>query len=486
MVVVTAFIRPLCMAALALALGACDGDGGGPIAVSGIGGAPELRNPNLQPLDPPSALLVEATAQGLVRFDTSGQIEPALAQRWIVSDDGLRYTFRLAHARWAGGGRVTAKEVVARLKAAAGSDSRNRLKAVLGAIDEIVAMTDDVLEISLKSPRPNFLQLLAQPEMAIIRNGRGSGPYAYMRGRHGVVTLSSPRRDEDGTDEAKLHEIRLRGERGSLAVARFAAGESDLVAGGTMGELPLARLARLPAQSLRFDPVSGLFGLAFVNRDGILAGADTREALAMAIDRAGLVADMAVPGLQARESLLPPGTIEIVQPALPGWSALTFQQRRSEAARRISAAAAFSPVTLRVALPAGPGYRLLFAHLRFDWLQIGVSPVAVPIDAPADLRLVDSVAPAAIASWYLRNFTCAASAICSPEADGALDAARNAATREARSEHLARADALLRDAVPFIPLAAPVRWSLVSPRLTGWRANPFGRHPLDRLMAPSD
>jgi hypothetical protein len=47
----------------------------------------------------------------------------------------------------------------------------------MGAIAEIVAMTDRVIEIRLRSPRPNFLQLLAQPEMGIIRAGQGTGSF---------------------------------------------------------------------------------------------------------------------------------------------------------------------------------------------------------------------------------------------------------------------------------------------------------------------
>ena len=74
----------------------------GPIEVSAIGGPPALANPNLQPLDAPSAFLTEAVAQGLVRFNAEGEIEPALAQSWIVSDDGLRYTFRIRRTNWVG------------------------------------------------------------------------------------------------------------------------------------------------------------------------------------------------------------------------------------------------------------------------------------------------------------------------------------------------------------------------------------------------
>src|SRR5436853_5198189 len=116
---------PLPLLAAALLLAGCDDKAGGPIAISAIGGPPRVANPNREPLDPPSAILLEATAQGLVRFDAGGEIEPALAQRWIVSDDGLRYTFRLGKATWSGGGRITADQVVARLRAAAAPASRN-------------------------------------------------------------------------------------------------------------------------------------------------------------------------------------------------------------------------------------------------------------------------------------------------------------------------------------------------------------------------
>src|SRR6185312_2300002 len=111
----------------------CGGEQSGPVRVSAIGGAPQLANPNLQPLDPPAAFLTEAVAQGLVRFDAAGEIEPALAQSWIVSDDGLRYTFRIRRATWADGSPVSAQQVAARLRAALSRASRNPFTHVLGA-----------------------------------------------------------------------------------------------------------------------------------------------------------------------------------------------------------------------------------------------------------------------------------------------------------------------------------------------------------------
>ncbi|HEV2865092.1 MAG TPA: ABC transporter substrate-binding protein, partial [Allosphingosinicella sp.] len=294
-----AFLAAALAAATAL-LNGCGEPDNSPVVVSAIGAPPQLDNPNLRPLDAPSAFLAEASAQGLVRFDATGEIEPALAQSWIVSDDGLRYTFRIRRAQCTDGSPITAEQVASRLRAAASRASRNRLKPVLGAIQEVVAMTDQVLEISLRGPRPNLLQLLAQPELAILVNRRGAGPYAPSPREDGAVQLAVPGADDEEDDEAsRLPELLLRGEPAALAVARFADGDADLVTGGTAGDLPLARAARVPAAQLAFDPAAGLFGLAFSPvQEGPLADAATRRALSMAIDRDALVAGLAVPGLR--------------------------------------------------------------------------------------------------------------------------------------------------------------------------------------------
>ena len=477
---VTRFALPLGLFAAALLVAGCRDKETGPLSISAIGGEPRIADPNRARLDAPSAILLEAVAQGLVRFDSGGEIEPALARRWIVSDDGLRYTFRLGKASW-GGGRINAEQVAARLRAAAAPASRNPLRPVLGAIDEIVAMTDDVLEISLKSPRPNFLQLLAQPEMAIVRGGQGSGPYRGRRRPDGSVQLV-PAETEAQEDDSAPPTLLLRGESAALAAARFAERQADIVLGGTVGDLPVARAVAAPAAQLRFDPVTGLLGLAFTGSEPAFQRMETRQALAMALDRPALAAALGVPGLQARSSLLPPGIEGLAQVAAPAWIRTALPARQARAAGLLRDAGGERRLTVRVALPEGPGYRLLFARLRRDWAAVGVETVRVAAGAQADLRLVDEVAPGGLASWYLRRFSCESSRICDAAADEAMAAARIAPDAAGRREALATADRILAGLGPFIPLTAPVRWSLVSPRLTGFRPNVFGRHPIGELI----
>jgi oligopeptide transport system substrate-binding protein len=470
---------------LLLATAACGESNKGPIEISLIGGPPTLSNPNLKPLDPPSAFLVGAVAQGLVRFDAQGQIEPALAERWIVSDDGLRYIFRLKRATWPSGAPITAEYVASRLRAALGRSSRNPLKPVLGAIDEVTAMTDDVIEIALKSPRANFLQLLAQPEMAVLRGKEGSGPYRIAGAEDALVTLE-PLRDPDVEDseESLPPPLRLRGERASLAIARFVEGDVALVMGGTAGNLPLARTAGLPGARLVFDPAAGLFGLTFATNEGALADADVRAALAMALDRGAIVSALGVSGLQPRDTMSAPGVHELPQPARPDWTPLPLAERQARARGIIAEAEGEKPLRLRVAMPEGLGYDLIFAHLRRDWRAIGVEAEKVGSSAPAELRFIDQVAPVNLASWYLRSFSCAASRICSAEADALMEQVRTASPAD-RRRLIAEADARLQAVIPFIAIASPVRWSLVSPRLTGFRPNPLARHAAGELVATS-
>jgi peptide/nickel transport system substrate-binding protein len=470
----------LLLAAALPALGGCRDGETGPVDIVAIGDPPRLVNPNREALDPGSAFLLEAAAQGLVRFDAAGEIEPALAQRWTVSDDGLRYIFRLARAEWPDGSKITAQQVATRLRAAASNSSRNPMKPILGAIQDIVPMTDEVLEISLRAPRSGFLQLLAQPEMAVLRNGGGSGPYRLFAAPDNAVELRLPPPEEEDGPAAEPPLI-VHGARASLAVARFRAGSADLVIGGTAGDLPIAQSAGTPANTLVFDPVGGLFGLSFGSIEGPLGERDVRQALAMAIDRPAVVAALRVPGLQITETILPPGMEGINPPAAPAWTALPLPERKALAAATLARLAP-DRLRVRVALPGGPGWRLVFAHLRRDWAAVGVEAIQVDAKAAAELRLVDQAAPVTLASWYLRHFACNASRVCDPAADELLAAARIAPTPPNRRALLAAADRIITDAAPFIPLAAPVRWSLVSPRLNGFRANRFGRHPAGELI----
>lgn len=477
-------IHPACILLTALlSLAACSEAQTGPVRVVAIGPQPFLLNPNREAVAPASALLLSTVAQGLVRFDAAGEIEPALAQSWIVSDDGLRYTFRLRRTLWARGERVTAKQVVERLQAALGRSSRNPLKPTLGAIEQVEAMTDQVLEIRLRAPRPNFLQLLAQPQMAILSGNEGTGPYRMGGVVDSAIRLIPPPPDEDAdVTRRPPPDILLRADPASAAIARFALGQADLVTGGTLSEVPMLAAAGLPGEAPVFDPARGLLGLMFVRSDGPLAEPRFRHALNMAVDRDAILSRFGAPVLQPRLSILPQGIAILPAPAFPDYAAIPFAARRETAARIVADIADVERPRIRVAMPPGPGYRILFAHLRRDWRAIGVDAVAVAQAAAADLRLIDQVAPADLPSWYLLHFVCGSSAVCDPVVDQLLETARTARVASERQALLAEADRMLVAGAAFIPIGQPIRWSLRSQRLNGFRTNPFALHAPTELI----
>ncbi len=68
----------------------------------------------------------------LRRDPETGELEPALAERWDVSDDGLTYTFHLRDAQFSDGSPTTAADVVFSLERIR-SDKRSAYPAPLGA-----------------------------------------------------------------------------------------------------------------------------------------------------------------------------------------------------------------------------------------------------------------------------------------------------------------------------------------------------------------
>ena len=476
-------LRHRLLLSLLLLAGACgraDEERG--VAVSVIGGPPTLADPNRKTLDPTQRVLLGAVAEGLVAFDESGQIAPALAQRWIVTSDGLSAIFRLRRASWPDGGGITTTELARRARQITAQGSRNAIAGAFDSIEEIDATTPEVMEFRLTMPRPPLLELLAQPEAAMLSRTRdGTGPYRVGSTSGGTVTLVQRFKPVE-EDEPRLPQVRLTGERAARAIVRFGEGGSDLVLGGTFLDWPLVAVADPPQRARRLDPAEGLFGLVVQRSDGFLATPENRQVLGMTIDRDALLAAFNAPRLVGVLTVLPQRYRSATDPAYPPWAAFDLTGRVEEARRRVAAWP--EPVRVRVHLPDGPGSKLLFARLTADWRRVGIEAQRVDAVRDADVRVLDRLAPAGSAIWYLSQVACPAPDACSSEARDSLQAARRAGSLFERGNQLAAADRAVAQSGLYIPLTRPLRWSLVSPRLTGFRENAKAWHPLHLLIGP--
>jgi ABC-type transport system substrate-binding protein len=439
-------------------------------------------------LSPAGQLVRAATAEGLVAFDEQGRVIPALADRWIVTDDGQSYIFRLRDGTWRDGSDLTGRDAARALRKVFQQLRGTPLGLDLAGVEEVREMAGRVVEIRLSHPVPHLLQLLAQPELGLAHAGSAAGPMALER-QDKIALLTPIAPPQLGLPEVprwdeRARAIALSAVSGEEAVRRFNSGDADLVLDGRLSTFPHTASVGILRGTIQLDPVEGLFGLQVVSTRGFLADPGNREALALAVDRAALIAPFGVDGWRATTEVAPiapeAGSDSTAEER---WANLSQDDRRALASARVAAwrqsQGAGNVPSLSAWLPAGPGSDLLFKRLKEDFAAIGIRLARADADKNGDLRLVDVVARYPGPVWYLNRFNCrVGKAVCSPEADAALAQARRSADPAERAELIAQARQRLSDANVFIPFGSPIRWALVRSDAIGFAPNTWGWHPL--------
>ena len=477
----------LAAAALAAALGSCSGgndDDGLPVVT--IGNSESIFDEGLR-LSSGAQLVRDATSSGIVALNAEGEVVPALGESWIVTEDGQSFIFRLRQVTWPDGEPLTAEDARASLTETIAALRGTSLGLDLRKVAEIRAMTTRVIEIRLTGQMPEFLHLLAQPELAISRDGQTIGPMRMEREGDVAILRPTPREqiglpERDGPQPGKT--VRLRALPGPEANSAFSDGEAGALLDGSIFTLPLANTGPLSRGTIRLDPALGLFGMIVTNEQGFLSEVENREALSMAIDRAALLEQFSLGGWQPSARIVPPG--------LPGdfgmvgerWPGLTLDNRRSEARQRATAWSRETgqPARVRLWLPDGPGSDRLMDALSLDLASIGVELRRVQFAQGADLVMIDRLARYPSSRWFLNQFNCALlPGPCSPDADTLVTESLSAGNAADAGNLLLEAESALLAREVYIPLGAPVRWSLVRSGLEGFSENPWSRHPLYAL-----
>ncbi len=479
--------RPLTALLLAAALapaacGASEDDAVFDIAFIGEPG--ELQEGGLR-LSPAGQHLRAATREGLVALSEDGEIVPAIAERWIVADEGSSYIFRLRNSEWRDGGPITGPQVRDRLRRTIERLADTSLGLDLAQVAQVRAMTGRVVEIRLKSPMPDFLHLLAQPEMGLERDGEGTGPLSAAADRETLVLTAEPP-SRRGLPESEnwregFRELHARALPPAEAVEAFETGRADLVLNGTIADLPLADIGALSRGTVRLDAALGLFGLEVRNEDGFLASVANREAVAMAIDRSTLMQPFNVGGWAQTTRIVAPGLPDDAGAVGERWQDMTIEQRQAIAAGRVAdwERATGEDLVLNIHLPPGPGSDRLFSRIALGLAAAGIAARRSDRLRTSDLALKDRLARYAGARWYLNQFHCLlAQGPCSEEADELVRQSLSVADPARKAALLAEAERALTDANVYIPLGAPIRWSLVRGGVTGFEENRWSVHPL--------
>ena len=479
-------MRLLVLFPLLIALAGCGGrNGDGVTDVVVIGEPGELFAAGNR-LAPPAELVRAATTQGLVRIDEAGQLVPGIAERWIVTADGESYIFRIRELDLPGGKRLTARTVQQSLTRAMAELKGTSFGLDLAQVRDVRAMTGRVIEIRMKSPMPGFLQLLAQPELGITMSGTPTGPMSLTRSGGDSALLAALPPEARGLPvqpdwAEQVRTIRLTASSATAATKAFSDGNYSVLLGGTLATLPLADVGPLSRGTVRLDSALGLFGLDVRRAEGFLADPQNREALALALDREALIKPFNIGGWTP--------TTRVVAPDLPNdpglvgerWPDLDLAARRATAANRVARwkAAHGGTLALSVALPEGLGSDTLFAGLAGQYREIGLTLTRARPRQRGDLVLRDRVARFAGARWFLGQFHCGMSAaICSEDVDFLVELAVAARDPAQQASYLAEAEAAFAATNGYIPIGAPIRWSLVRSGVAGFAENAWAIHPL--------
>jgi len=123
--------------------------------------------------------------EGLVKPDTKGNLIPAVASEFKISDTGNTFTFTLRDGvLFHNGNPVTANDVCYSIKRAAGLDTGTPLIDGFSAVESVEATDDKTVVVKLKEPNIEFLALFTA---AIIPDGNdpskemiGTGPFKYL------------------------------------------------------------------------------------------------------------------------------------------------------------------------------------------------------------------------------------------------------------------------------------------------------------------
>ena len=175
---------------LTIALGGCAGDKTGDENSSKITiGIPQDLEESLDPHKAVAAGTKEVLFnifEGLVKPDSDGNLDPAIASDVNISDDGTVYTFILReNVKFHDGSVVTAEDVKYSIERCADADNESLLVPAFSNIDSVTIVNENTVEVKLIEGDTDFLAYFTS---AIIpknnenpdTNPIGTGPYKYV------------------------------------------------------------------------------------------------------------------------------------------------------------------------------------------------------------------------------------------------------------------------------------------------------------------
>lgn len=344
-----------------------------------------LEPPHLDPTAGAAAAIDEIlyanVFEGLTRIGPSGEVLPALAESWTISDDGKVYTFKLHKGvKFHDGTDFDAEDVKFSLDRARAPDSVNAQKGLFAAIDTVEVIDPETVQVTLKHPQGAFLYnmgwgdaVIVAPESADSNKEKpiGTGPFRFEHWAKGsAVTLVKS--DNYWGDPVALDKVEFR-------FIPDAAAAVPAVLSGDVQAFPffpadaVSQVEGNPQLKVVIGSTEGETILAMNNKKPPLDNLKVRQAISYALDREAII-DGASGGLGQ-----PIGSH--VSPSSKAYVDLTGRYPHDAAkARKLLKEAGFEngfKTTLKLPPPAyaRDGGQIIASQLRNVGIQADIIPV---------------------------------------------------------------------------------------------------------------
>jgi len=486
---------------------------------------------DLSSLDPhlinglPEINVASALFEGLVAEDpVDGHPVPGVAERWETSPDGLTWTFHLrANARWSNGEPVTARDFAGSIKRvltkSLGADNAALLFVLANAeswyqgrladFSQVgVATPDDhTLRLTLAHPAPYLPTLLSHPiwypvylpalekaggadqretNWTAPENFVGNGPFVLKANRRGQVIITDKSPTYWDAAHVRLNSIHFHPAEDRESEERaFRTGQLHLTEALPVGKVESYR--RDHPEALKISP---FFDTYFYRLNTTRPGLDhkqVRQALSLALDRRAIVEKIIRGGQQPAHSFTPPGIGGYVPPeGLP--------ENLAEAKRLLAAAGypegrGLPPV--EIMMNNSGNHRVIAEAVQSMWRRLGVQVEINNMEMASIFPKRRALDYAVLRSEWVADFADPKSFLDvfrggssnnhtgwnNLNYDAALHDADRTADPAARLQLLARAEAVLLEEMPIIPIYYFTTVRLVHPAVRGWYPLPLDRHP---------
>jgi len=479
-----------------------------------------------------SLRILNNVMQGLVEYDLDGNLQPAMAESWKVSKDGLKLEFTLRkNLRWSDGRPVKTEEFVSGFRHALSPGTPSRLaplvanirnarsvrekKKTLGELGVSVSPDNPrVLVIDLEKPQPWFLHALTLPVAfplrdEILRGNGGKWPAtAPVTGRYRIVER---RIDRSIRLEPNPNHFSVLDEQGkprgtelprsivlqviqddTTALNLFESGDLDV-----LSRIPSLEVERIKRRfKVVTDPFFATFFFSFNINKPPFNQVENRRAFAAAIDRESIV------------KLLGNGehaSLKWVPEALDGLAPAEHESQKSEplpgslkkALAAVKARGFAGQAPIELAYDQSSRNQLIAEKVQADVLKgMGLSLSLRPVDWKTHVRQLGAdSAPVWRFGWmapfrdpisHLQAFTAGDpnnhSNYGNPEYDALVDEISTTEPGEKRTALLARAEKILvEDDAVVVPVFHAAQTHAIRPRVLGFRVNAFGTVRFDQL-----